>query len=104
LSEYRRFETEEFKKVNKTLTQKRGRSLDKKLAEYVYPQLRHEPHCGPNIKRLQGYEPITWRYRIGNYRIFYLIDEEEKTVFILTIRGDGGGLSRLLKRALCACT
>ncbi len=85
MSEYRIFETEEFKKSNKTLAQKRGRSLDKKLTEYVYPQLRLEPHCGPNIKRLQGYEPLTWRYRVGDYRIFYLIDEEKRIVFILTI-------------------
>ncbi len=85
MSEYRLFETEEFKKANQALAQRRGRSLDKKLAEYVYPQLRQEPHYGPNIKRLQGYDPLTWRYRIGNYRIFYLIDEEEKIVFILTI-------------------
>lgn len=85
MSEYRIFETEEYKKRNKALFQKRGRSLDKKLIEYVYPHLRHEPHYGPNIKRLQGYEPPTWRYRIGDYRIFYLIDEAEKVVFMLTI-------------------
>ena len=40
---------------------------------------------GPNIKRLQGYEPLTWRHRAGDHRIFYLIDEEEKMVFVLTI-------------------
>ena len=85
MSEYRIFETDEFKKSNKALSQKRGRSLDKKLTEYIYPQLRQEPHCGPNIKRLQGYEPLTWRYRVGDYRIFYLIDEEKRIVFILTI-------------------
>ena len=85
LSEYRIFETDEFKKSNKALAQKRGRSLDKKLTEYIYPQLRQEPHYGPNIKRLQGYEPLTWRYRVGDYRIFYLIDEEKRIVFVLTI-------------------
>ena len=85
MSEYRIFETDEFKKSNKALALKRGRSLDKKLTEYVYPQLRQEPHYGPNIKRLQGYEPLTWRYRVGDYRIFYLIDEEERIVFVLTI-------------------
>ena len=85
MSEYRIFETDEFKKSNKALAQKRGRSLDKKLTEYIYPQLRQEPHYGPNIKRLQGYEPLTWRYRVGDYRIFYLIDEEKRIVFVLTI-------------------
>jgi len=47
--------------------------------------LRQEPHYGPNIKRLQGYEPITWRYRIGDYRLFYLIDDGEKIVYLLTM-------------------
>jgi mRNA interferase RelE/StbE len=85
LSDYRIFETDEFKKSNKALAPKRGRSRDKKLGEYVYPQLRQEPHYGPSIKRLQGHEPLTGRNRIGDFRIFSLIDEEEKIVFILTI-------------------
>ena len=85
LSDYRVFETDEFKKSNKALARRSGRSLDRKLIEYVYPQLKQEPHFGPNIKRLQGYDPLTWRYRIGDYRIFYQIDEAEKIVCILTI-------------------
>jgi mRNA interferase RelE/StbE len=85
LSDYRVFVTDEFKEQNAALARRRGRSIDKKLTEYVYPQLRQEPHCGPNIKRLSGYEPPTWRYRVGDYRIFYLIDEAEKIVSILTI-------------------
>jgi mRNA interferase RelE/StbE len=31
------------------------------------------------------YKPETWRYRIGKYRLFYVIDENEKTVYILSI-------------------
>ena len=85
MSDYRVFETDEFKEQNAALARRRGRSLDKKLTTYVYPQLRQEPHYGPNIKRLGGYEPPTWRYRVGDYRIFYLIDEAEKIVSILTI-------------------
>ena len=85
MSDYRVFETDEFKKSNKALARRSGRSLDRKLIEYVYPQLKQEPHFGPNIKRLQGYDPLTWRYRIGDYRIFYQVDEAEKIVSILTI-------------------
>ncbi len=85
LSEYRVFETEEFKKQNRRLELRRGRSFEKKLREYVYPQLKQEPHYGPNIKCLQGYKPLTWRFRIGDFRLFYSIDEREKIVFILTI-------------------
>ena len=85
MSEYRIFETEEFKRQNTKLAQRRGISIDRKLREYVYVLLKQDPHHGPNIKRLQGYKPPTWRYRIGDYRIFYTIDEREKVVFVLTI-------------------
>ena len=61
-----------------------------KLETYVYPQLRHQPYFGKNIKKLFNYEPETWRYRIGNYRFFYEIDSKKKTVFMISIdsRGD----------------
>jgi mRNA interferase RelE/StbE len=82
-SEFRIFETEEFKKALARLGP--PRFLGKKLDTYVYPQLRHGPYFGPNIRKLQGYSPATWRYRIGPYRIFYSLDETEKVVFVLTI-------------------
>ena len=59
--------------------------LPKKLAAYVYPQLRQGPYFGPNIRKLQGYTPETWRYRIGPYRLFYSLDEDERIVFMLTV-------------------
>jgi mRNA interferase RelE/StbE len=49
--------------------------LETKLREYVYPILQREPHFGPNIKRLKNWEPPTWRYRVGDWRFFYEIDE-----------------------------
>ena len=85
MSDFRVFETGEFAEQNRALARRRGRSIDKKLGSYVYPQLKQEPHYGPNIKKLHGYEPPTWRYRIGDYRIFYTIDETERIVFVLTI-------------------
>ena len=39
MSEYRIFETDEFKKSNKALAQKRGRSLDKKLTDEEADQI-----------------------------------------------------------------
>jgi mRNA interferase RelE/StbE len=56
-----------------------------KLKQYVYPQLRVQPHFGANIKRLQGYRPDTWRYRIGRFRVFYGIDQPNRIVNILTL-------------------
>jgi mRNA interferase RelE/StbE len=82
-SEFRVFETVEFKKALARLGP--PRFLRKKLDTYVYPQLRHGPYFGPNIRKLQGYAPATWRYRIGPYRVFYSLDENEKVVCLLTI-------------------
>lgn len=55
-----------------------------KLNSYVYPQLRQSPYFGKNIKKLRSYNPETWRYRIGNYRFFYTIDDKKKIVIMLT--------------------
>ena len=83
LPEFRMFETEEFKKALGRLGS--PRFLPKKLETYVYPQLRQGPFFGPNIRKLQGYTPETWRYRIGPYRLFYSVDEDERIVFMLTV-------------------
>ena len=83
LPEFKVFETGEFKKALARLGL--PRFLPKKLEAYVYPQLRQGPYFGPNIRKLQGYRPETWRYRIGPYRVFYSVDEDERIVFMLTI-------------------
>jgi mRNA interferase RelE/StbE len=82
-SEFRVFETQEFRKALARLPP--PRFLPGKLTAYVYPQLRQGPYHGPNIRKLQGYQPATWRYRIGRFRVFYTVDEGERLVFILTI-------------------
>lgn len=82
-SEFRVFETEEFKKALVRLGP--PRFLPKKLESYIHPQLRQWPYFGPNIRKLQGYTPPTWRYRSGPYRIFYSVDEDERIVSMLTI-------------------
>ena len=82
-SEFRVFETEEFKKALARLGP--PRFLPKKLEHYIYPQLRQGPYFGPNIRKLVGYTPPTWRYRTGPYRIFYSVDADERIVFMLTI-------------------
>ena len=83
LSEFKVFETDEFKKALVRLGP--PRFLPGKLETYVYPQLRQGPFFGPNIRKLRGYTPATWRYRIGPYRIFYSVDESERIVFMLTV-------------------
>jgi mRNA interferase RelE/StbE len=56
-----------------------------KIKEIVYPILRENPFFGANIKRLKGKLASIYRFRIGNFRLFYTIDSERKLVFILDI-------------------
>jgi mRNA interferase RelE/StbE len=82
---YDLFETDEFLKSIDRL-QKRDKALvQSKLREYVYPQIKSEPHFGINIKKLKSYPPNTWRYRIGNYRVFYTIDENDQLILLLVV-------------------
>jgi mRNA interferase RelE/StbE len=85
LPDFRVFETDEFLKTFKKLTSRNGNFLRRKLDSFVYPQIKEEPFWGNNIKKLQGYDPDTWRYRIGKFRLFYIIDQEEQIISILTI-------------------
>lgn len=61
------------------------RKIYKKLYDFVYPQLRINPFFGSNIKKLKGNFEGIYRYRIGNYRLFYLIENEKILVLILDI-------------------
>jgi mRNA interferase RelE/StbE len=83
LNRYRLFEVNQFKKDLEQIAQSGNRKVAKKLRDFVYPQLCQHPHFGPNIKKLKNFSPDTWRYRIGAWRFFYEIDEEEKIVFML---------------------
>ena len=83
MAEYRLFETEQFQNDIKKELGNREEKIIKKLQDFVYPQLRKQPHFGKNIKKLKGFKPETWRYRIGNYRFFYEIDDKKKIVFFI---------------------
>lgn len=83
--DFRIFETDEFQKRLGQLTLIDSRFVQRKLLEYVYPQLRKDPFFGLNVKKLKGYYPETWRYRIGRFRIFYIIDQTDQIVSILSV-------------------
>jgi mRNA interferase RelE/StbE len=85
LSEYRIFKTEEFQRKADKLPLHDANAIRSKLTQYVYPQLREQPFYGANIRKLRGYTPDTWRYRIGRYRVFYIVDQEERIVYIVSI-------------------
>jgi mRNA interferase RelE/StbE len=81
---YRIFETEQFQKDLKQITRSGQPKVTQKLYDFVYPQLREHPHFGSNIKKLKGFDPETWRYRVGSWRFFYEIDDKERIVYMLT--------------------
>jgi mRNA interferase RelE/StbE len=83
LSEYRIFETDQFQSDLYSNLGPRREKIVAKLHAEVYPQLRRQPFFGRNIKKLKGYKPETWRYRIGGFRFFYEIDDARKIVFLI---------------------
>lgn len=85
MSEYRIFETEQFQDGFQKNLGPRQKNLKKKLRQYVYPQLTNQPYFEKNVKKLKGFKPEIWRYRIGDYRFFYEIDETNKIVFMLAV-------------------
>ena len=83
LAKFQIAETESFQK----LIQKQHLStLYSKIVDYIYPQLRQNPFFGPNIKKLKGEFSVYYRYRIGNFRLFYTVDSDKALVFIVAIK------------------
>ena len=83
MSDFQIFETDQFSNDLGRISPARRDKIALKLQALVYPQLREQPYFGTHIKKLKGFKPETWRYRIGPYRFFYIIDDKEKTVFMV---------------------
>ncbi|MFV0481471.1 MAG: type II toxin-antitoxin system RelE family toxin [Campylobacteraceae bacterium] len=75
-------ETKSFEKLKEKLDKK----LYTKIETYIYPQLRSNPFYGTNIKKLKGEFEGYYRYRLGNYRLFYIIDNEKILVIIVDFK------------------
>ncbi|MBI4208226.1 MAG: type II toxin-antitoxin system RelE/ParE family toxin [Deltaproteobacteria bacterium] len=85
MNRYRIFETTIFQEDLEGIPNPFRSKVIDKLRNYVYPQLRQQPHFGLNIKKLKNWSPETWRYRIGPWRFFYEIDEKQKVVSMTTL-------------------
>jgi len=85
LSEYRIFETDRFLDDLEEVGSNLRKKIYDKIINYTYPQIRTNPYYGKNIKKLVSYKPPTWRYRIGDYRLFYEVDEKDKIVYVIAI-------------------
>jgi len=82
LSSYKIAETKTFLKLKTTIDKK----LYTKIENFVYPQLRENPRYGTNIKKLKGQLEGYYRYRVGNYRLFYLIEDEKLIIAVVDFK------------------
>ncbi|MEN6421097.1 MAG: type II toxin-antitoxin system RelE/ParE family toxin [Smithella sp.] len=57
-------------------------------ASNVVSKMRKTKKDASLPEKLHGYEPDTWRYRIGNYRIFYIIENQIINVVSIDHRKD----------------
>ena len=60
-------------------------SIAFKIREYVYPQLQENPFFGQNIKKLKGEFKDVYRYRVGHFRLFYIMDKDRIIVIMVDI-------------------
>jgi mRNA interferase RelE/StbE len=60
------------------------RPMARKLAR-CFEQLERDPRNHNNIKPLSGKLAGHYRYRVGDYRVIYRIDEPVQTVFVVRI-------------------
>ncbi len=44
--------------------------------------LQQQPLSGPKIKRLKGRLREYYRYRVGDYRVLYVVDQPTHTVYV----------------------
>jgi mRNA interferase RelE/StbE len=63
---------------------KADRPLARKLAR-CFEQLEREPRQHSAIKPLKGELAGCYRYRVGDYRVIYRVDEQHHSVFVLKI-------------------
>ena len=74
-------QTKEFEKNIKKLDPK----IYTKIKNIVYPQLKKNPFYGTNIKKLKGEYEGVYRYRLGSYRLFYIVDNENIIIIVISI-------------------
>lgn len=67
---------------------KADKALAKKIARCLQ-QLEQNPQIHPNIKALKGDYAGYYRYRIGDYRVIYSVDDELAQVLVVAIAHRG---------------
>ena len=82
MSDDRIFETRTFQNDLDRLGPAAARRIRVTLEGRVYPVLKANPLAVPSVARLRNWEPPTWRIRVGSWRIFFEIDDENRIVFL----------------------
>lgn len=82
MNKYKIAETESYTKKTNS---RKYKALYQKILEDVYPILRDNPFFGGNIKKLKGEYKDVYRFRIGDFRLFYKIEDKESIVFVIDI-------------------
>ena len=80
-----RFEIAETETFQRSISKKEISKIYNKVKTCVYPQLKINPFFGKNIKKLKSEFKDVYRYRIGEYRLFYQVDEKQIFIFIMDI-------------------
>ena len=80
-----RFEIAETEIFQRSISKKEISKIYNKIKTYVYPQLRINPFFGKNIKKLKDEFKDVYRYRIGEYRLFYQVAEKQILIFSMDI-------------------
>ncbi|MDM8565662.1 type II toxin-antitoxin system RelE/ParE family toxin [Candidatus Halobeggiatoa sp. HSG11] len=77
--------------------EKAYRNADKNLVKRLnrcFDYLHKEPFNHPNISQLKGNFAGLYRYKIGNWRIIYEVEEEQQVVNILQIINRGNAYKK----------
>jgi mRNA interferase RelE/StbE len=61
-----------------------NKALAKKVAR-CFEYLEQNPRSHPNIKPLKGNLAGYYRYRIGDYRVVYSVDDQKRLVMVVAI-------------------
>lgn len=79
------FEIAETENFSSKIEGTKYKKIYKKIQDYIYPHLKLNPFFGNNIKKLKGEFEGVYRYRIGDYRLFYKIENDKVLIIILDI-------------------
>jgi mRNA interferase RelE/StbE len=60
-------------------------ALAKRLHRCFAQLLRQDPYQHPNIRQLKGPLAGCYRYRLGDWRVVYRVEEDERIVIILLV-------------------